>query len=202
MPRIDFSGLRDELVLHNLPTRTYPEGRDYTVADVTTADAQRLLEIYSLIESSDEKEQKEGAEAFVEFMQVDGKQVSLLRRLIGEGAGQIEADGLGASTQHDLEKTLVRAALSGVEAAQEMLIAEVAAGEALARGNRATRRAAAKKSTASSRKAGSSTTRQPASRGTARSSSATPARTSGQGSTRSRKTSAPGTAKRPARKAG
>lgn len=201
MPRIDFSGLRNELVLTNTPTEKYPEGKDYVVSDVSMKDAQRLLEIYSLIGSDNEKEQKEGAEAFVDFLTVDGRVVSLLRRLLGSGVDEIEADGLGAQNQRDIEEAIITTALQGVEAAQAMLTAKVTAGEALARGNRATRRAAAKKSTVSSRKAGSSSTPRTGSRGTARSSSATPARTSGRASTRSRATSAPSTASR-ARKAG
>lgn len=190
MSRLDFSGLRDELVLDNLPTDKHPEGRTYTVREPRATDVQRLLEIFDDLQSGDDKRARAGAAAMEQFLTVAGRQVSMLRRLLGDSLDPIEKDGLSASTARVLEQSLIATAMSGPEIAQQAL-ERVVAGEARARTNRATRRAAAKKAPASSPKAGSRSNR---------ASTGARARTAAAASTRSSATSAP--RKASARKAG
>lgn len=229
MSRLDFSGLRDELVLQNLPTRAHPEGKTYIVRDPSTEDVERLLEIDEQINDSnrrlleasvedvpdDETDEardarearlkaaedavKAAGAAMTEFLTVDGKEVPLLRRLLGDSLDEIEADGLGKTSYDRLQESILDTLTGGLDYAQRNL-ARMAAGEAEARANRATRRAAAKESKRSSRPATSKSSRARTSAATARTSSGTPARTTGRASTPSSKTSAP--SKAPARKAG
>lgn len=183
MARLDFSGLRDELVLDNFPTEKYPQGKRYVVREPRAVDVQRYLEIVDDTMSDDPERAKGAAQALEEFLTVDGKSVSVLRKFLGDSLNVIERDGLSASNARVLENTIVTTAMQGPQLAQTAL-ETVIAGESLAAANRATRRAAAKKSSGSSRAAGSSSTRQPASRKAAPSSSGTQRRTTGRGSTR------------------
>lgn len=184
MARLDFSGLRDELVLDNFPTEKYPQGKRYVVREPRAVDVQRYLEIVDDTMSDDPERAKGAAQALEEFLtDGHGKSVSVLRKFLGDSLDVLERDGLSASNARVLENTIVTTAMQGPQLAQTAL-ETVIAGESLAAANRATRRAAAKKSSGSSRAAGSSSTRQPASRKAAPSSSGTQRRTTGRGSTR------------------
>lgn len=180
MPRIDLSTYLadDTLDLDGIPSTAHPEGGSYKIPSLSGADGLLLQVITDGSDDKGEKMSAEAIEAMVQFCRDDGGEpVSLQEKLFGKATlAQMVADGVTNTNLHATMTVVMTQASLGAEMAQRY-VDKVAAGEAPARANRATRRAAAQKPSSSPRKAGSRSVPASGAKNTPR----TPASTRGRG---------------------
>lgn len=169
----------DTLALDNIPSKAFPDGKTYHIPSLSGEDGL-LLQVAA--EGSDKDGRMINADALEAMAKLcrdaDGNSVTLQRKMFGDALDEMVADGVSNTRIELILQVVLAQANSGTEVARKVV--QRAAGEALARANRATRRAPAKK-TSSPRKAGSKSLR-------ASGAKSTPA---ARASTRGRATSAP-----------
>lgn len=189
MPEFDLSSfLNDTLVFRDVRSVKFPKGKTYTATSLPHREKLALMALSDMGREHGQQSEQYLKAAAAFFVNDKGEPITALERLIGSKLfKQMVTDEVPTAAMDAAETLAIATYTADADTALAWLAVQT--GKALAGPNREQRRAAAKKSTGSSRKAGSSTTRQPASRATARKSSATPARTAARASTSGRATS-------------
>lgn len=151
---IDLSGiLGKKFTLTGIPSPAHPDGGSYEIPSLSAQDGALLQIIAAGSDGEGSITGADAGEAMVEFCRdADGNEVDLNRKLLGDALDEMVGDGISNDDLQDIVAVVMAKATFGTEAAR--LYVARASGEAPARANRATRRAAAKK-TSSPRKAGS-----------------------------------------------
>lgn len=161
MPDLDLSSYLsdDTLKLHGIASTTWPDGHSYEVPSPSAIDGLKLRRLMNLSGDDPSKPlNADAAQALAEFCtDKDGNTVEFDAKLLGPARDAMIADGVSMDRLDQITRIVALNFGGGTELAQ--LVVEAAKGEAEARANRATRRAAAKKTRSTARKtAGSKST--------------------------------------------
>jgi hypothetical protein len=147
----------DALILHGVAGVKHPNGKTYTIAAPSAEDELRMRRIVQIQNAQAGDASKASlADELRSLLTTDGAELTVPQKLLGAAHDEMVADGV-TPTHIDKLAQIVMTNF-GVNEYSARMVVSAAQGEALARANRATRRAAAKsparKRSASKPKAG------------------------------------------------
>lgn len=132
----------DRLTLEEIPSEKHPDGKAYTLGKVTAKTGlrlQRMMQVWG-----PQRPEAPTPEDLAELVSLttddDGEAIDFHVRLMGPAYQEMVDDGVSADAIHAITTLVMTHYTAGPQIAK--LMVERAAGEALARANRATRRAA------------------------------------------------------------
>lgn len=152
----------DEYVIRDVPSEKHPDGKTYIVAAPNAADEMLMRQIVKLQDALP-PDQKMRLSPEIHDLTArlcrddEGKEVSFERKMLGPALDEMEVDEV--KPRHIGKLAALVMTNYGKSEGMAYAVVAAAEGEALARENRATRRAEAKKPANSPRKAGSKSPR-------------------------------------------